>query len=99
MPAVTPDFRAVSLPREQYLRREEIRIRDAALPIRSSDPAVAIHANCILKLEELIEVFEAAEAAHRSKGREILADGNRQRAADAMQLKFYHLDQLAHLLI
>lgn len=99
MPAITPDFRTVSVPREQYLRKEETRIRDAALPIHNSDPTVAVHSNILFKIEEDIEVFETAETIHRNAGRHTQADEHKRRAAASLQLKFHHLDQLAHLLI
>ncbi len=99
MPAATPPFRTVSLPREQDLRKQEVRIRDAALPIHSSDPAVANHVNILFVLEDAIAMHETAEKAHRSAGRQFKAEIHRSKAADLLQIKFHPLAQLAQLLI
>jgi len=100
MPTPTADIpRLVPMPREQYLRKEECRIRSLALPARSSDPVVAIHLDAVLAAEDLIDIHESAAERQRAQGANHFAESHRVFAAKAWQLKLYHLNQLASILI
>lgn len=57
MPATIAEIRrAVTAPREQYLRQNEGRIRSLALPQNTSDPVIATHLEFILWLEDAIDI-------------------------------------------
>ena len=99
MPATTPTFRTVTTVREQYLRQNETRIRDAALPIHSDDPAVALHVDCILQLETVIEMHEAACTRAYSAGKSDLTERHGNALHTLFQLKLHHLSHLASLLL
>jgi len=92
--------RLVTHPREQYLRQNEARLRSLSLPARNDDPVVAVHTNAMLFAEDLIDRHEvAAEANRQHPTRQHVALEHQVFAAKATQLKLYHLDQLANLLI
>ena len=91
--------RLVTHPREQYLRKEECRIRSLALPARNADPAIAIHLNAVLGAEDLIDIHEAAAKRQASQSAPHFSEVHRRLAAVAWQLKLYHLNALASHLI
>ena len=91
--------RLVPMPREQYLRKEETRIRSLALPARNADPTVAIHLSAVLGAEDLIDVHESAADRQAANGAIHFAEAHRRFAATAWQLKLYHLNALASILI
>lgn len=99
MTATSQIQRLVALPREQYLRKEETRIRSLALPAQNTDPAVELHLNAVLGAEDLIDIHEVAAERQASQGAEHFAASHRRFAAIAWQLKLYHLSQLANLLV
>ena len=92
--------RYIPLPRQQYLYQNEGRIRSLALPARTTDPQVAIHLDYMLFAEDLLDRHAVAVVANRkAPNREHAALEHEILVAKAEQLKLYHLDQLAHLLI
>lgn len=96
----TPVPRLVPLPREQYLRKEETRIRSLALPqAANADPQVQVHLFAVCAAEELIDIHEAAALRQEAQGAPHFARSHRRYATLAWQLKLFHLNQLAALLI
>lgn len=91
--------RLVSAPREQYLRQNETRIRSEARPQNSLDPQVAKHLSAVEMAEDIIDRHEVAIEANRRAGNNHIAEQHVGYAAKATQLKLYHLDQLAHLVL
>lgn len=91
--------RLVPIPREQYLRKEETRIRSLALPSRNADPFIELHLDAVLGAEELIDIHEVAAQRQSNQGAEHFAASHRRFAAIAWQIKLHHLNQLAAILI
>lgn len=91
--------RLVTAPREQYLRQNETRIRSEARPPNTSDPQIAKHLSAVEMAEDIIDRHEVAIEANRRAGIHHMATAHEIYAAKATQLKLYHLDMLAHLLI
>lgn len=89
----------VPFAREQYLRKEETRIRSEALPVRHGDSEVNLHLNAVLGAEELIEIHEVAARRQNAQGATAVAATHHRFAALAWQLKLHHLNCLASLLI
>jgi hypothetical protein len=89
----------VSVPREQYLLKNETRIRDLALPAKNSDPAVAVHLQIVLFQESIQDRHEVAVTANRNAHREHMARDHQAFADMAYQTKLHHLSQLASLLL
>ena len=90
----------VTVPREQYLRKEEARIRSLALPAVCADPLAAKHLTALEYAEDLQDRHEVAAVANRkAANREHVAAEHDVYAAKAMQLKFYHLDQLSTIVL
>ena len=96
---IAETIRLVPLPREQYLRREETNIRSLAMPARNSDPQVAMHLSAVLGAEDLIDIHECAANRQSAQGAHHFAESHMRFAATAWQLKLYHLNALANLLI
>ena len=88
----------VTVPREQYLRKEEARIRSLALPAVCADPLAATHLAALEFAEDLQDRHEVAANAHRTTRPHMAAEHDIY-AAKACQLKFYHLNQLSILVI
>lgn len=100
MPATVSDLRrAVTAPREQYLRQNEGKIRSLALPQNTTDPTIALHLEFVIWLEDSIDIHEIAQEKHRNAGANRVAEVHRDYAAKLAQIKLHHLDQLAHLLV
>lgn len=100
MPATEQNIpHLVAVPREQYLRKEENRIRSLADAAATSDLAVELHRNAVLFAEDLIDVHESAAARQASQGADHFAESHRRFASQAWQLKLYHLNQLSAILI
>lgn len=95
----TQPIRLVTTPREQYLRKEEKRIRSEAVALTQSDPLIATHLMAVQAAEELHEIHEAAAIRQHRMGAESVANVHRRLAASAWQLKLHHLHQLAGILI
>ena len=100
MPATVPEIlQAVSVPRQQYLSQNEGRLRSLALPQNTSDPVIAKHLEFVIWLEDAVDIHEIAADKHRNAGANRVAEVHRDYARKITQIKFHHLDQLAHLLI
>lgn len=102
MPHVSDIPRLLSHPREQYVRQNESRITDAiALAKKAApvDPAVELHAHVIDMMQSLIDVHESAAGRQRNCGAERVAAMHEGFAAQATQVKLYHLSQIASLLL
>ena len=91
--------RLVTLPREQYLRKEEARIRSLSLPARNSDPIVETHLCAVLGAEELIDIHESAAIRQSAQGARHFAEAHTRFASIAWQIKLYHLNALSNLVI
>jgi hypothetical protein len=92
-------IRLVTTVREQYLRKEENRIRSEAVSLSQSDPLVSTHLIAVQSSEELHEIHEAAAIRQDRMGAEGIANVHRRLAATAWQLKLHHLHQLAGILL
>lgn len=100
MPATVPEIlQAVPIPRQQYLAQNEARLRSLALPQNTSDPIVARHLEFVIWLEDSIDIHEIAATKHRNAGANRVAEVHLDYASKLVQIKFHHLDQLAHLLV
>ncbi len=91
--------RLVATSREQYLRKEECRIRSLALTASRLDPQVRIHLDAVLGAEELIDIHDSAAQRQAAQGAHHFADTHRRFSALAWQLKLLHLHTLASTLI
>lgn len=91
----------VSLPREQYLRKEEARILSLAGQHGRTDPQIKLHHNAAIFAEDLYELHMACIEVFERRGDEQKHRIERhQRFADqAFQLRLLHLDHLANLLV
>ncbi|MEI6654773.1 MAG: hypothetical protein WCP45_08400 [Verrucomicrobiota bacterium] len=98
-PATIEPPRLVALPREQYLRKEEARIRSLSLPARNSDPQVETHLSAVLGAEELIDIHESAAIRQAAQGAKHFADAHKRFASIAWQIKLYHLNALSNLVL
>jgi hypothetical protein len=100
MPATVPEIlQAVPVPRQQYLAQNEARLRSLALPQNTSDPIIARHLEFVIWLEDAIDIHEIAATKHRNAGASRVAEVHVDYARKIAQIKFHHLDQLAHLLV
>lgn len=90
--------RLVSHPREQFLRKEETRIRSEALTSKA-DPAVALHLSGIEFAEDLQDYHESVIDHFRAKNLAHRIPPHERYQAQAFQLKLHHLDKLSHLLL
>lgn len=95
----TQPIRLVTTVREQYLRKEENRIRSEAVSLSQSDPLVSTHLMAVQSSEELHEIHEAAAIRQDRMGAVGIGDVHRRLAGVAWQLKLHHLHQLAGILI
>jgi len=91
--------RLVTLPREQYLRRDETRIRSEAGRLQHGDPAIAAHLNAVLSAEDLHDYHLAAEEHFEGKRDRARTERHQRLKDQSLQLKLHHLDQLAHLIL
>jgi hypothetical protein len=87
--------------REQYLRKEESRIRSAATTILAGgpDPGIRAALDAVIYAEDLHDIHDVTAAYYRDRG---IAHKDRTHvryAASAWQLKLRALDQLAHLVV
>lgn len=98
MNAVIDIQRIVSHAREQYLRKEETRIRSEALNAKT-DPAVLMHLTGIEFAEDLQDYHESVISHFREKNLPHRIPPHERYQAQAFQLKLHHLDKLAHLTI
>ena len=97
-PATSDIPRLVTHPRETYLRQNEAKLRSQALPLRA-DPQIALHLHAIDMAEDLFDIHEVAGAKMETQGRHAWATIHARHTAAAFQLRLYHLDKLAHLLV
>ncbi len=89
--------RLVSMPREQYLRQQETKIRSDAGRLIHSDPAINNHLSAVLSAEDLYEFHSAVEEAFLERTDHRAARHGRFKEM-AHQLKLHHLDQLSNLI-
>lgn len=92
----------VSHPREQYLRKDEARIRSVAAGLIASgtpDPAISAEIDDILAAEDLFDLHDVTATFYQDKKVPHRADIHRRHAAQAQRLKLRALDRLAHLVL
>lgn len=91
----------VSHPREQYLRKEETRIRSAAIAILASGPDTNLRASldAVLHAEDLYEIHAETAKYYTQRGQTMRTATHTRYAAQAHQLKLRALDQLSHHVI
>jgi len=94
MPIVEDIPRLLTHPREQYIRQNEARIADA-IRANSSEPFVILHAQAVEMAQSLIDVHEAAAVRQLNCDAIRVAQMHQGYAAQATQLKLYHLSQIA----
>ena len=102
MPA--PDLhppRLVSQPREQYLRKEEPRIRSVAIAMLAAGPSPDIRAalDAVLYAEDLHDIHDETAKFYALRSQPVRVETHSRYAAQALQLKLRALDQLSHLVI
>lgn len=102
MPA--PDLqtpRLVSAPREQYLRKEETRIRSAAIAMLAGGPSPDIRAalDAVLHAEDLYDIHDVTATFYGQRGQVTKNENHTRYATQAMQLKLRSLDQLSFLVL
>jgi hypothetical protein len=86
--------------REQYLRKNEVRIRNLALPQHNTDPLVELHLNAVHMAEDLEQIHASAASGYRSLNTAPhRVQIHEHHAAAANQIKLYHLDKLATILL
>jgi hypothetical protein len=85
----------VPVAREQFLRRDEGRIRSAALLAERSDPSVKTHLDIVLMAEDLQDVHEAAAERFSRTGHAGFSEAHKRFAQQAIQIRLHHLDLLA----
>jgi hypothetical protein len=85
----------VPVAREQFLRRDEGRIRSVALLAEKSDPAIKNHLAIVLMAEDLQDVHEAAACRFQNTGNTAFAEAHRRFAQQAIQIRLHHLDLLS----
>jgi hypothetical protein len=93
---------AVSHPREQYLRKEEGRIRSLAsglLASGSPDPTINAELTDIIDAEDMHDLFEVTADYYRDKGVSHREAIHRRHAEAAARFKLRALDRLAHLVL
>lgn len=90
----------IPVPREQYLVKNEGRIRDQALPLRNNgDPTIAKWLNGVLAAESLFDIHDLTARKYAETDRPARSEMHARFAHDANQLKLSCLDQLAHLVL
>jgi hypothetical protein len=102
MPA--PDLqtpRLVSAPREQYLRKEETRIRSAAIAMLAAGPSPDIRAalDAVLHAEDLYDIHDETAKFYQQRSQPVRVETHTRYASQAMQLKLRSLDQLSFLVL
>lgn len=91
--------RLVTQPREHYLRQNEGRIRSLALPQNSSDEQIATHLAVVLMMDDMEDIHESAMNKWEHQGNLRFAEIHERHRDAAVQVRLYHLHQLANLLI
>ncbi len=91
--------RLVTLPREQYLRQQETRIRSEAARLERGDPIIAAHLQAVLSAEDLHDYHLTAENHFEGKGDRARTERHERLKDASLQLKLHHLDQLANLIL
>lgn len=102
MPATAPITPLISHTREQYLRKEETRIRSLAsniLATGSPDPSIRAALDAVIYAEDLHDIHDVTAKFYSAKEIPHRAENHQRYAAKAWQLKLRALDQLAHLVI
>jgi hypothetical protein len=92
----------VSHPREQYLRKDEARIRSVAAGLIASgtpDPAIAAELEDIIATEDMFDLHQVTANFHQERRVEFRAKIHRRHAAQCARLKLRALDRLAHLVL
>lgn len=92
----------VNVTRQQFLTKEETRIRSLAsnvLASKNPDPAVRRWLNAVLYAEDINDIHDIAREKYERTGPPHHAESHASWAAQAAQLKLLALDQLAHLLL
>jgi hypothetical protein len=92
---------AVSHAREQYLRKEEGRIRSAAAGLQAAgaDPTITAELDDIIAAEDLFDLHDVTADYYREKSVPHREKIHRRHAAEAARFKLRALDRLAHLVI
>jgi hypothetical protein len=85
----------VPVAREQFLRRDEGRIRSAALLAEKTDPVIKTHLAIVLMAEDLQDVHEAATNRFQNTGHAAFAEAHKRFAQQAIQIRLHHLDRLS----
>lgn len=93
--------RLISPPREQYLRKEETRIRSAAIAMLAAGPSPDIRAalDAVLHAEDLFDIHDVTATFYGQRGQVARNENHTRYANQAMQLKLRALDQLSYLAI
>jgi hypothetical protein len=89
----------VPVAREQFLRRDEGRLRSVALLAEKSDPVIKTHLDIVLMAEDLTDVHEAAADRFHRTGNAAFSDAHKRFAQQAVQIRLHHLDQLSKILV
>lgn len=99
MPAHHETQRLIPMPREQYLRQQETRIRSDSARLAPTDPAINNHLNAVLYAEELHDFHSAATDIFQQRADNHRTLRHTRLTEIAHHLKLHHLDQLAHLIL
>ena len=99
MPNTTHPVRLVTTTREQYLRKEENRIRSEAVALCQSDPLIAKLLSAISKAEEFYEHHDVTAIRQDRIDATALSNYHRRLTSAAWELKLYFLDQLAVIVL
>jgi len=91
--------RLVPMPREQYLRQQETRLRSEAARLEKEDPSIACHLAAVLFAEDLHDYHSKAEDHFEEKGDRARTERHTHLKDQALQIKLHHLNQLASLII
>ena len=92
----------VSHTREQFLRKEEGRIRSQATSLLAAgkpDPSITAALDAAIFAEDLHEIHDETAKHYAQKGVPHRAEIHDRYARQALQLKLRALDQLSHLVI
>lgn len=98
MPSATDIHQLVTTSREQYLWKQETRIRESARTAKD-DPAISRHLTAVESAEDFVDYHEAVISHFRKHDQTHRIPPHERYLANARQIKLHHLDQLAHLLI
>jgi hypothetical protein len=86
------------LPREQYLTKNEARIRSRALPVNRPGPLALDHLTIIEGVDDSLQAHLKAAEQHRAMHRIAHEEHHRHIAAALLQTKLWHLDRLETIL-